>query len=119
YNQFHSSIALATLALLLTTYYTFLPCFFYIFTGGPLIERSHASKAISGVLKLVTAAVVGIILNLTFFLGRDVVFTDRVDWQHVNWFSVFWAVVSFVLIRFFRMNILYLIGITLLVSILR
>jgi chromate transporter len=74
YHYFHSSVLLASLALVVTVYYTFLPCFFYIFVGGPLIEKSHGSQAIGRILQLVTAAIVGVILNLVIFLGKDVLF---------------------------------------------
>ncbi|WP_371742495.1 hypothetical protein [Mucilaginibacter sp. SG564] len=39
-----------------------------------MIKKSHGSEVVSQILKLVTAAVVGVILNLTLFLGKDVVF---------------------------------------------
>lgn len=64
-----------------------LPVFF---AGVPLIEQSHGSDAVGSILKLVTAAVVGVILNLTVFLGRDVLFpggltiTITRPWRSLN-----------------------------------
>jgi len=40
YNHFHSSLWMGTLGLLTTTFYTFLPCFLFVFAGAPLIERT-------------------------------------------------------------------------------
>lgn len=115
YNHFHSSLLLGSLALLVTTYYTFLPCFFYIFAGAPLIDRTHSSKAIGGVLALVAAAVVGVILNLTIFLGRDVI----VPHGHFDGFACAWIVVSLGLVWGVRLNVVYLILISLAVGLLR
>ncbi len=74
YHQYNQSIPMATLALLLTTYYTFLPCFFYIFVGGPLVEKTHGNAALQNILHLVTASIVGMIVNLALYLGKEVVF---------------------------------------------
>ena len=53
-----------TLGGLLTTWVTFTPCFLWIFLGAPHIERLRGNQALSGALMAITAAVVGVILNL-------------------------------------------------------
>lgn len=53
-----------TLGGLLTTWVTFTPCFLWIFLGAPFIEGLRGNKALSGALSAITAAVVGVILNL-------------------------------------------------------
>lgn len=114
YNHFHSSLLMGSLALVTTTFYTFLPCFLYIFVGGPLIEKSHGSDTVSSILRLVTAAVVGVILNLTVFLGRDVIFHGSVSVVHFDAVSFAWVVISIILLSKFRLNVIYLIFLSLL-----
>ncbi|WP_061937209.1 chromate efflux transporter [Aureimonas sp. AU22] len=63
-----------TLGGLLTTWVTFLPCFLWIFLGAPFIERLRGNRALSGALSTITAAVVGVILNLAVWFGLHVLF---------------------------------------------
>jgi chromate transporter len=65
-----------TLGGLLTTWVTFLPCFLWIFLGAPFIERLRGNRALSGALAAITAAVVGVILNLAVWFGLHVLFRD-------------------------------------------
>ena len=65
-----------TLGGLLTTWVTFLPCFLWIFLGAPFIERLRDNHALTATLTAVTAAVVGVILNLALWFGLHVLF-DR------------------------------------------
>jgi chromate transporter len=58
----------------LTTWVTFVPCFLWIFLGAPYIERLAGNKALSGALSAVTAAVVGVILNLAIWFGLHSMF---------------------------------------------
>ena len=61
---------------ILTVWVTFLPCFLWIFLGAPYIERLRDNRSISAALSGITAAVVGVILNLAFWFGLRVVFAD-------------------------------------------
>ncbi|HEY0833741.1 MAG TPA: chromate efflux transporter [Azospirillum sp.] len=56
----------------LTTYVTFLPCFLFIFAGAPYVERLIHNRWAGAALAAVTAAVVGVILNLGVYLGIEV-----------------------------------------------
>lgn len=67
-------LAAGTLGGLLTTWVTFTPCFLWIFLGAPFVERLRAHKALSAALAAITAAVVGVILNLAIWFGVHVVF---------------------------------------------
>jgi chromate transporter len=60
----------------LTTWVTFVPCFLWIFLGAPHIERLRSNRALSGALTAITAAVVGVILNLALWFGLHVLFRD-------------------------------------------
>src|SRR6266404_5918544 len=66
----------ATLGGLLTTWVTFTPCFLWIFFGAPFAEMLRANKALAAALGAVTAAVVGVILNLAVWFGLHVLFAD-------------------------------------------
>lgn len=119
FNHFHGSLLMGSVALVMTVFYTFLPCFLFIFIGGPLIEKSHGNEVIGGVLKLVTAAVVGVILNLTIFLGKDVIFPGGVTISHFDIFALVWIVVSLFLMLKLKLNVVYLILLSLLMGLLR
>ena len=59
----------ATLGGLLTTWVTFTPCFLWIFFGAPFVEALRANKALGAALGAITAAVVGVILNLAVWFA--------------------------------------------------
>ncbi|MBZ9659259.1 chromate efflux transporter [Mesorhizobium sp. ESP-6-4] len=58
----------------LTLWATFVPCFFWIFLGAPYIEQLRQNKALAAALGAITAAVVGVIMNLALWFGLHVVF---------------------------------------------
>jgi chromate transporter len=64
----------ATLGGLLATWVTFAPCFLWIFAGAPYIETMRGNKALAGALSAITAAVVGVILNLSIWFALHTVF---------------------------------------------
>jgi chromate transporter len=66
----------ATLAAVLTTWVTFVPCFLWIFLGAPHVERLRDNRALSAALSAITAAVVGVILNLAIWFGIHVIFAE-------------------------------------------
>ncbi len=65
-----------TLGGLLTTWVTFTPCFLWIFVGAPFIEALRGNKALSAALATITAAVVGVILNLAVWFALHVLFGE-------------------------------------------
>jgi chromate transporter len=110
YNHFHGSLWMGTLGLLATTFYTFLPCFFFVFTGAPLVERTRNKPMIEAVLGLITAVVVGAILDLTLFLGKAVIFPSGVvSLKQLNAISLGWAMLSLLLLQRFKLKIIPLI----------
>ncbi|MCX5494376.1 chromate resistance protein [Kaistia dalseonensis] len=62
------------LGALLTTRATFAPCFFWMFLGAPYIEALRGNKAVSSALLAITAAVLGVMINLALWFGLHVVF---------------------------------------------
>ena len=69
-------ILAGTLGGLLTTWVTFVPCFLWIFVGAPYVEALRNNKALSGALAAITAAIVGVILNLAVWFGLQVLFGE-------------------------------------------
>jgi chromate transporter len=66
----------ATLAALLTTWVTFVPCFVFIFLGAPYVERLRGKHALSAALTGITAAVVGVIANLAVYFSIHTLFAE-------------------------------------------
>ena len=68
----------------LVTWFTFLPSFLFILAGGPLVESTHGDLKFTAPLTAITAAVVGVILNLAVFFAWHVFwpqgFQGRFDW---------------------------------------
>ncbi|MBL8442913.1 MAG: chromate transporter, partial [Zoogloeaceae bacterium] len=60
----------------IVTWFTFLPSFLFILAGGPLVESTHGDLKFTAPLTAITAAVVGVILNLALFFGYHVLWPD-------------------------------------------
>ena len=71
----------AILAGTLTTWVTFVPCFLWIFAGAPYIERLRRNRMLSAALAGVTAAVVGVIMNLSAWFSIHALFASVALWQ--------------------------------------
>ncbi len=97
-NQTLSAVFIA----LITTYVTFLPSFFFIFVGAPYIEKLRNNQNLTAALSGVTAAVVGVILNLALMFGATVIFPQ----QATNFFGLSLAVLSFAALYFFKLDVL-------------
>ena len=96
----------AVLGSLVATYFTFLPCFLFIFLGAPYIEKLRGNKKLSAALSSITAAVVGVVLNLAVWFGTHVLFPEGAA------FNIFGAAVglaSFMTIQFFGLSIVIVI----------
>ena len=77
-----SPLLAGTLAGLLVTWVTFTPCFLWVFLGAPYVEALRGARALSAALSAVTAAVVGVILNLAVWFGLHVVFRQLLPWHN-------------------------------------
>jgi len=71
-----SPMTAATLAAVLTTWVTYVPCFLWIFLGAPFIEKLRGNAALAGALSCITAAVVGVILNLAIWFALHTLFAQ-------------------------------------------
>lgn len=65
----------------ISTWVSFVPCFLWIFLGAPYIERLRGNRALSAALAAITAAVVGVILNLAIWFALHVLFGEVGRWQ--------------------------------------
>jgi chromate transporter len=87
-----------SLAAALTVWVTFTPCFLWIFLGAPYVERLRANRALAAALSAITAAVVGVILNLAVWFALHTIFGEVAAtsawgirlWQPV-WHTIDWA----------------------------
>jgi chromate transporter len=94
-GMFHPLVA-GTLGGLLTTWVTFAPCFLWIFLGAPYIEVLRGNRALSGALSAITAAVVGVIVNLAVWFGIHTIFREvrAITWGPLNLDAPVWGSVS-------------------------
>jgi len=103
------SLAVASLALATTVYYTFLPSFLFIFAGAPLIERTQTNAAVKSVLQFTTAAVAGVILSLCLYLGQAVI---APEWPKIEEIPLAWMLISLAALQYFKINMVVWIGIS-------
>jgi len=76
FRHFHGlpPMLAGTVGAAITVWVTFVPCFLWIFLGGPYIEALRGNRSIHAALSTITAAVVGVILNLSIWFGLHVIF---------------------------------------------
>ena len=95
FHHFHGSVAMGTVALLLTTFYTFLPCFLFVFVGAKWITNTHESAISKSVLRFISSVVVAAILQLTIFLLRGVLMPNGWHgWGSIDVWAALWVVVA-------------------------
>ena len=80
-----SPLLAATLGALITTWVTFTPCFLWIFLGGPYIEKLRGNMKLTTALSAITAAVVGVVLNLAVWFALNALFPNH---RQLDWFAL-------------------------------
>ncbi|MDQ5979799.1 MAG: chromate transporter [Verrucomicrobiota bacterium] len=95
-------LAAATLGALMTLWCTFVPSFLFIFTGAPYIEALRGAKILGCALATITAAVVGVVLNLAVWFALGVLWPQG---GGLDWFTVAVALGSFVGLQWGRWNV--------------
>jgi chromate transporter len=102
----------------LTAWVTFVPCFLWIFLGAPYVERLSSNRALAAALRAITAAVVGVILNLAVFLGLHFLFGTVGDltigpihlawpsWTTLNGVGLALSVLAVASLFWFRLGVL-------------
>ena len=86
----------------LVTWFTFLPSFLFILIGGPLVESTHNDLKFTAPLTAITAAVVGVILNLALFFAYHVLWPEGFDGVFEGASAVIAAAAALALFRFKR-----------------
>lgn len=116
-------IALGVLAAVVTLWVTFVPCFLWIFAGAPYIEWLGAQARLSAALNAITAAVAGVILNLSLWFALHVLFAEisarqigpvrlwQPDLASLDWRVVLLAIVSGVLLLKMHWSVLRVLGV--------
>lgn len=107
----------------LVVWVTFVPCFLFVFLGAPHIEGLRHNTTLSAALTGITAAVVGVIANLSVFFSIHTLFTDTRthDWGPIHITGPVWSTISlqavsvtvlaFVLVFRYRLSVLRVLGI--------
>lgn len=102
-SPLHSGLMVALIA----TLFTFLPSFLMIFLGAPVIEHTRNQSKLFAPLTAITAAVVGLILNLGIMLANHTLWQTEV-WE-IHWMSVAIAIIAFVALQRYQVNTLLVI----------
>ena len=93
------------MALAITTFYTFLPCFLFVFAGAPFVERTHGNRGVESALRMISAVVVAAMLNLTLFLIRGALFpSGNFSLNSLDIAAVIWGAVSLILLSRLRVS---------------
>jgi chromate transporter len=107
-----------TLGGLLATWVTFTPCFLWIFLGAPFVEKLRGNKPLNAALSAITAAVVGVILNLAIWFAIHTVFRETVPVRifplsfdaprvtSVDWFALALSIAAAVAIFRFKVGMI-------------
>jgi chromate transporter len=92
---------------LVATYFTFLPCFLFIFLGGPYIEKFRDNSKLSSALSSITSAVVGVVLNLAVWFGLHLLIPHDGSF---NWFAAAIGLAAFTSIQWFKIGMITVIA---------
>lgn len=91
------------------TWFTFLPSFIFILAGGPFVETTHNDLKFTAPLTAITAAVVGVILNLALFFGYHVLWPEGFT-GHFDWIAALIALVAAVALFRFKLSVIQVIA---------
>ncbi|MBF0416372.1 MAG: chromate efflux transporter [Magnetococcales bacterium] len=96
------------------TFFTFLPSYLFILAGGPLVEATHGDLKFTAPLTGITAAVVGVVLNLALFFGWHVLWPQATKTAPFSgpfeWFYAIMSVVAFLALWRYKQDIMKVIG---------
>ncbi len=98
-----SPMVAGTLGALLTTWATFTPCFLWVFLGAPYIEQLRGNVKLASALSAITAAVVGVVLNLAVWFAINALFPSH---AMIDWFALIVCLVAAVGMLKWKWNII-------------
>ena len=104
-----SPLGAATLGALITTWVTFIPCFLFVFLGAPHVERMGGHRRLSAAMTAITAAVVGVILNLGVHFARHALWPTGQEGR-ADWFIAGLAIFAFVALHRFKVGLIPVLG---------
>jgi chromate transporter len=119
----------AVVASVVTTWVTFVPCFLWIFLGAPYIEYLRGNRILSAGLSAITAAVVGVVLNLAVWFAVHVAFARVDEWRAMglrllvpelssaDFAAILIAIVAFVALFELKWNMLRTLGVAAVVGV--
>lgn len=96
---------------ILVSWFTFLPSFIFILAGGPLVETTHKNLNFTAPLSAITAAVVGVILNLALFFAYHVIWPKGFEGKFDIAACMIALVASICLFRF-KLNVMWVIALS-------
>jgi len=96
-------ILAASIGALITTWATFTPCFLWIFLAGPYIEQLRGNPRLTAALSAITAAIVGVVLNLAVWFGLRVFFPAS---GTVDWFAILLCAAAFIAMLRYKIDII-------------
>ena len=111
-----------TLGAMLTTWATFVPCYLWVLVGGPYVESLRGNRSLHSAMSSITAAIVGVVLNLAVWFALHTVFGSVRDfrafgmhlqipvWQTLNIPALFIAAFAVLAIFRFKMSVIKTIG---------
>ena len=114
---------------LVTLWVTFAPCFLWIFAGAPYIEQLTAQPRLKGALESITAAVVGVVLNLSIWFGLHVLFAELPSvqigpvkllapvWHTLDWRVLLIGIVSAIMLLWRHQSLMRTLGVAALMGI--
>tara|TARA_B110000971_G_C20035986_1_gene514193 strand:- start:4901 stop:5362 length:462 start_codon:yes stop_codon:yes gene_type:complete len=92
----------------LVTWFTFVPSFVFIFAGGPFIETTHGNLKFTAALTAITAAVVGVILNLAVFFAYHMLWPQGFN-EAIDITSLCISLLAMLGLFYFKLNIMLVI----------
>ena len=101
-----SPLVAGTFGACITTWATFLPCFLFVFLGAPYVEHLRSRPLLAAVLSTITAAVVGVILNLAVWFSWHALHPAAGEW---DFFVLIMAVAAFIALERFKVGVVPLI----------
>lgn len=96
-------------AAIIVTWFTFLPSFIFILAGAPVIESTHNNLKFTAPLTAITAAVVGVIVNLALFFGYHILWPNGFSGEF-EWVSALIAVAAAIALLRYKIGVMKLIG---------
>ena len=115
----NGGIGLAIAASVLALWVTFTPCFLWIFAAGPYIETLTSRPRLSAALNAITAAVVGVILNLSIWFALHVIFDQVNNWgamplpafSSINSIATILTIGAAILMLYFKLGLVTTMGV--------